>query len=51
MADAAALAEGILELKANEGLREQIAVGGYKAYMEKCNIDAISVELKKAMGL
>ena len=51
MADAGALAEGILELKLNEGLRERIAVDGYKTFMEKCNIDAIGAELKKAIGL
>jgi len=51
MADAGALAEGILELKTNEGLRERIADGGYKTFMEKCTIGAIGAELKTAMGL
>jgi glycosyltransferase involved in cell wall biosynthesis len=51
MADAAALAEGILELKVNEELRKRIADGGYRTFMNKCNIDSIGVELKKAIGL
>jgi len=50
MADAGALAEGILELKANETLRKQIADGGYKTFMKKCNIDAIAAELKTLTG-
>lgn len=51
MADAAALAEGILELRANKALRERIATGGYKIFMEKCRIDAVGAELKTAIGL
>jgi glycosyltransferase involved in cell wall biosynthesis len=51
MADAGALAEGILELKANKELRERIAAVGYKIFMEKCRIDAVGAELKTAIGL
>lgn len=45
MADAAALADAILELKDNKTLRDQIAEKGYKTFMEQCTTDAIGREL------
>jgi glycosyltransferase involved in cell wall biosynthesis len=41
MADAESLANGVLELKANQALREKIAAEGYRTFMDKCNNAAI----------
>lgn len=49
MADAGSLAEGILELKADDSLREKIAVEGYRIFMEKCTVDAIGKELMRTI--
>ena len=49
MADAGALADAILELKANMSLREHIAEAGYKTFLEKCDTDSVGRELKRAI--
>jgi hypothetical protein len=41
------LACAILELRDNSLLREKIAENGYKTFLEKCNTEAIGVELKR----
>ncbi|HBG05732.1 MAG: hypothetical protein A2075_06085 [Geobacteraceae bacterium GWC2_58_44] len=45
MADAEALADGILELKSDEALRQHLAEEGYKLYLERCDSQAIAREL------
>ncbi|NTW15889.1 MAG: glycosyltransferase family 4 protein [Syntrophaceae bacterium] len=47
MADADSLVDAILELRENITLREQIAEGGYKTFVEKCNVYAIAGEIKR----
>jgi len=49
MADADSLANAILELKNNVTLREQIAHGGYKTFLEGCTCAAIGEQLKSIM--
>jgi len=46
MADANSLAAAILELKYNVVLREHIAEGGYKTYLENCTVSVIGEQLK-----
>lgn len=46
MADADSLANAILELKNNVTLREQIASGGYKTFLESCTSGAIGEQLQ-----
>lgn len=46
MADAEALAEGILELKENEDLREKIAENGYKIFQERFTSEKIGEMVK-----
>ena len=46
MANAEALADGIIELRENEELREKIAEGGYKIFIEKCCPEIIGKEVK-----
>jgi glycosyltransferase involved in cell wall biosynthesis len=50
MADAEALAEGILELKNNERLRDKLCVGGYEIFRDRCSSTAIATELKTIVG-
>jgi glycosyltransferase involved in cell wall biosynthesis len=45
MADADALSDAILELRKDDILREQIAEGGYKTFVKKCNINAIAADI------
>jgi len=47
VADANSLADAILELKNNSTLREQIAEGGYRTFMENCTTGAIGEQLTK----
>lgn len=47
MASPAAWANAILELKENKSLREDIADGGYKTFMERCTVDVIGKEIKE----
>ena len=49
MADAVGLAEGILELKYNKPLRDQLGIEGYRVFQESGNIAAISHQLKRAL--
>ena len=50
MANADALADAILELKKNDGIREQIAESGYKIFIDQCTPHAIAKDIKKIMG-
>jgi len=50
MADAEALAEGILELKKNKQMRECLGVEGYRLFLERCNSAAISSELMSVIN-
>ena len=50
MANADALADAILELKKNDGIREQIAESGYKISIDQCTPHAIAKDIKKIMG-
>ena len=51
MADAAALADAILEVRNNEALRRQIAEEGYITFVDRCNTDAIGRELAEMLCL
>lgn len=51
MADAEALARGIVELKEDAPLRERIAEGGYRTFREQCDTAAIARELARVLGL
>jgi glycosyltransferase involved in cell wall biosynthesis len=46
MADANALAEAILELKEDDGLREKISRNGYQKFLEECDLKKTSNELE-----
>jgi len=50
MADAGALANGILELKANHALMEKIAADGYKTFLKRCSTAAIGRELTRILN-
>jgi glycosyltransferase involved in cell wall biosynthesis len=50
MANADALADAILELKEDDGMREQIAEGAYKIFSNQCTPHAIAKDIKKIMG-
>lgn len=47
MANAAAWADAIIELKENKSLREEIAEGGYRTFMERCTVEVIGKEIKE----
>ena len=49
MANADALADAILKLKDEERLREKIAEGGYKIFIEKCCPRVIGKEVKRVI--
>lgn len=51
MADAEALAQGIVELKENRPLRERIAEEGYRTFREQCDTAAIARELARVITL
>ncbi len=46
-ANAGALADAILHLKKNAGLRERIAENGYKVFRQYCTIDQLGESLKR----
>lgn len=48
MANADSLADAILELKLNEGLRERLADDGYNTFKEKCTSNDIGKTIKAA---
>lgn len=50
MADGAALAGAILELKKSPGLRERIAEEGYRTFVRRCSTDAIAAVLQGVLN-
>jgi glycosyltransferase involved in cell wall biosynthesis len=50
MANADALADAILELREDAGMREQIAESAYKIFIDQCTPHAIARDIKKVMG-
>ena len=50
MADSADLAEKILELKNNQGLREKIALNGYNLFQSQLRSDIIGKQLKEILN-
>jgi glycosyltransferase involved in cell wall biosynthesis len=49
MADAESLADGILELRNSDPLRERIALAGYATFVKNSNVDVIAAELEKTI--
>ncbi|VVB55593.1 Glycosyl transferases group 1 [uncultured archaeon] len=49
MANADALADAIMELKNNEGLRMRIANGGYSTFLQNCTTHIIGNSIKKSI--
>lgn len=47
MADAGALAEGILELRENRQFTERIAERGYETYLKNCTVDAVGNKIRE----